>query len=678
MLIRSITLKNFRCYCEATLNCERLTAILGRNGSGKSTLLHALNVFYDTNASVSQDDFYSSNTSSAIEIRVVYADLNTAESEEFAPYIVAGELAVTKRIELANDRFVQKYYASTRQIPCLVEILNLSGVNAKRDRWNELVENKTLPGIGPKSIRGDNPDDLIAEYTKAHPEETEWVEQETQFFGPKNIGGGRLDKFTKFVYIPAVHDVSEDFANKRGTPIHQLLDMIVVRRFSQREDVQKLKQDYENRLRELHSPENLQEFGTLAREITSTMRSFVPNAELRLEPVEPNIPDIPLPSPIAKLIEDDFEGAIDRKGHGLQRVLIFSLLRYMAVVEPTGEQSDSGRSRNEVQSTSAMSDGKSESENGDSSNVNQGPDLIIGIEEPELYQHPLQARHLSEVLLAMSRDDGQADRGRNQILYTTHSAYFVDLERFEQLRIACKRRSSEDRPAYSILNQFSFADACSELARVSELSAEDVTGQSFRAHAYPVMTNAVNEGFFADAVVIVEGQTEVAALLAVSARLGQNWLARGIAVIPAEGKTKIDKPVVIFRGFGIPTYYVFDADGKFSGGRDHKKEASKNRQLLRLASAPLEDFPETQVNESFACFGHDFESYCKEIIGTDDYQQFIGVAAKNNGYPVKNCIKNYDVVTDFIELVYDNGKSLPAVEDIVRKVASLADSNRLD
>src|SRR5690554_4605570 len=114
--------RNFRCYREATLLCEPLTAIVGRNGSGKSTLLKALDIFYDTKAVVTADDFYSTNTSIPIEICVTHGDLSYVELQEFASYLDNDTLTVTKRIYLDDGKVDQKYFAATRQVPKLAKI----------------------------------------------------------------------------------------------------------------------------------------------------------------------------------------------------------------------------------------------------------------------------------------------------------------------------------------------------------------------------------------------------------------------------------------------------------------------------------------------------------------------------------------------------------------------------
>ncbi len=89
MLIKSVHIENFRCFRDETLECDKLTAIVGRNGSGKSSLLSALEVFYDISASITVDDFYNKDKSNEIRIRVVYYAYNRAARKKSLRLILA-------------------------------------------------------------------------------------------------------------------------------------------------------------------------------------------------------------------------------------------------------------------------------------------------------------------------------------------------------------------------------------------------------------------------------------------------------------------------------------------------------------------------------------------------------------------------------------------------------------
>lgn len=55
--------------------------------------------------------------------------------------------------------------------------------------------------------------------------------------------------------------------------------------------------------------------------------------------------------------------------------------------------------------------------------------LCLAIEEPELYQHPIQALTFARVLRILGEDN---DSGI-QIMYDTHSPYFLEPQHYDQI-----------------------------------------------------------------------------------------------------------------------------------------------------------------------------------------------------------------------------------------------------
>ncbi|PPF42940.1 hypothetical protein C5B85_14965 [Pseudoclavibacter sp. AY1F1] len=56
--------------------------------------------------------------------------------------------------------------------------------------------------------------------------------------------------------------------------------------------------------------------------------------------------------------------------------------------------------------------------------------LFLAIEEPELFQHPTQARAFASVLRRLATENER----RLQVAYATHSLYFVDPYEFHEVR----------------------------------------------------------------------------------------------------------------------------------------------------------------------------------------------------------------------------------------------------
>jgi len=155
MIIKRVEVKNFRSIREASLDCDNLTAIVGRNGAGKSSFLYAIDAFYDIAAQITEEDFFDRDVGSPIEIRVTYGDLRDDEKEEFRPYLKDDKLIVTKRISSENGRIMQRYYAAALQIPQFAKIRAESGKRDRVNAWNELIDSGELPDLGGKARSAD-------------------------------------------------------------------------------------------------------------------------------------------------------------------------------------------------------------------------------------------------------------------------------------------------------------------------------------------------------------------------------------------------------------------------------------------------------------------------------------------------------------------------------------------
>ena len=85
------------------------------------------------------------------------------------------------------------------------------------------------------------------------------------------------------------------------------------------------------------------------------------------------------------------------------------------------------------------------------------PTLIMGIEEPELYQHPPQARYLAETLIELSEKGAQ-------LLLCTHNPLFIPGDNFDKIRIV----REYGNPSQTKITSVSYAGLAKELASVGE------------------------------------------------------------------------------------------------------------------------------------------------------------------------------------------------------------------
>jgi putative ATP-dependent endonuclease of OLD family len=681
MLITRLEISNFRSLKSIDLECgglttpdpRSLTAILGRNGGGKSSILYALDVFYDTGARITVEDCYARDSANEIMIRVTYGRLRQEERDEFATYIDNDVLIVTKRITVGEGSCIQKYFAAAKQIPQFAEIRKLSKKSDQTSQFKRLVTEKMLDGLAGSPRSADEALKIMAEYESAHSDLLVTVQREEQFFGPKDVGGGKLDKFTKFVLVPAVRLASVE-VQKKGV-IHELISMIVLRRVNKRADVKALRAEMEAKIKLVFSQENLTELTELGASISTLLQQYAPGASLKLTWGNAITPIIPLPDPKADLVEDDFPCPITHAGHGLQRALVLTLLQQLAMTQRPDDDEDEEPPIEAVPQQEAALPPAPPAEPKEDAIVS--PDLILAIEEPELYLHPSRCRYLSELLLKLAEPPKKEFDPSNQIIYATHSPYFVDLHRFDQVRIARKPRIQGQPAPCCAISQYSLEKAAKELARVANGKPEDFTRDSFRARSLPVMTIAVNEGFFANTVVVVEGLSDVGILWRLQEIMKENWSALGISVVPAIGKENIDRPVVVFRGLKIPTYFIFDGDNRHKGKKGQEDSTkARNRRYQRLAGvAEPRDFPPTTIRDDWAVVENDIEAIIRNSVGSefDDISQQAADELKYDGASM--LMKNTEGAARLVELIYEKGKKLDLIEEIVKKVTSLHHSS---
>jgi len=653
MLITRVEIERFRCVFHDTLECDSLTALVGRNGAGKSCYLHALRLFYAVSPSITDEDFYNRQTGEPIQIRVTFRNLLQQEEEAFRTYLDGDALIVTKKIWWADGKVLAKTYGASRQHPEFARIRAIDDKRTIRIEFNALVDAGTFEGLERASGAPDA-EVKMAAWEAANPAACQPIEREAQFLGPAAIGVGSLDNFTKFVFIPAVRDVADETGDTRGSALAGLLNLVVNERVENRPDLQALRVDLKARYETIFAGGEQPELRTLGTEISRVLDDFHPGAAVELGWRKPTPPELGLPGVDPTVIEDGFKGHVTRKGHGLQRALVLALLQARAkTTGPAPAVGDGEQAALRATDTAAPR-----------------RRLILVIEEPELYQHPQQCRHWARVLSRITTaPDGEVVPD-TQVIFSTHSPYFVDLSWFDRVRVVRKKPADAGAPPIAKATHTTLDAVGQELAAATNRPAADVTAQTTRARARPVMTNLVNEGFFATVAVLVEGGTEVGLLEEVARRKGKNWDSKGITVIDVGGKTKLDRPLVVFRKIGIHTYVVFDGDAHKTDARDPER----NRLLIRLLGGTPSDYPDTSAYPSYAVMRENTERELKGMLGDEVYARIADSVATDLGYAGStDAMKNVEAAAMFASRVYEAGHALSLFESIVVHATGLSE-----
>ena len=70
-----------------------------------------------------------------------------------------------------------------------------------------------------------------------------------------------------------MRDATEETTQKKGA-IPQLIDLIVLRKVNSRSDIQEFKQEFEERIKQLYSSQNLSELSNLGASLTTILQKY--------------------------------------------------------------------------------------------------------------------------------------------------------------------------------------------------------------------------------------------------------------------------------------------------------------------------------------------------------------------------------------------------------------------
>jgi putative ATP-dependent endonuclease of OLD family len=654
MIINEAQVKNFRSILDASLPCDRLTALVGRNGSGKSSFLRALEMFYDPSAKVTAEDFYDEDTSRDIEIAITFSELTTEEQAFFSPYTDNDTLTVVRVFSLAPGGKSGTYHGMRLQNPEFNDTRNAGGKRDITSKYNELrgmEEYSTLPAVRS----ADQALEALGQWESENPDRCSRLRDDGQFFGFTEVAQGYLGRRTRFIQVPAVRDAADDATETRGSSVTEIMDLVVRSALATRKDVTSFKEETQAKYKDILDPSKLTELTTLQSQLTDTLKHYVPDASVSLRWADLAEINIPMPEAKVKLLEDGYESAVLRTGHGLQRAFILTMLQHLIAAREIEKATDE---------TSSTEEGIPAPEEP------YLPNLILAIEEPELYQHPSRQRHLASVLLQLAQGSIPGVAKNTQVIYSTHAPLFVGLDRFDQIRLLRKEGGEARKPKVTVVTKAALDGVADDLWKLDGRRGAKYTADTLRPRMQAVMTPWMNEGFFAEVVVLLEGEGDRAAILAVAGSIGYDLESMGICVVPCMCKNNLDRPAVVFRNLGIQTYLVWDNDK-----HGQNPNAEVNKRLLRLVGAAEEDWP-AGVWNTHACLEGNLECLLRQELSGAVFDGLLEQARSEFRIEKGRASKNPFVLRRVIEDAARQGHSSITLRAIVEEIIGLRETEK--
>lgn len=574
MRIHSVRVKNFRTLRDVTIEFGSVTTMIGPNGTGKSTVLRALDWFFNGRpASLVEADCAFGAEDQDIEVRVTFSGLTNRDRQELGKY-VPDEASTFTAWKIRKPDGAEVLSANARGFQDFSSIKAASSATEKRDLYGSLRSRRPELGL-PATNSATAVDQAMMTWEAANTDRLVEIPEsvQTNFFGFN--GTGKMSGLFDFVLVPADLRASEESIDGKTSIIGRILERSVDRTAAD-DQIAKIVDDSRTRQQEVYAATFKAQLAQMADHLNKVVAAYSPGRTIAIAPQEIEL-KAPRTTFAVSVVDTGSETPVERQGHGFQRTLLISALQVLA------------------ESAAAPGEGV----------------ICLAIEEPELFQHPVQAQAFAKLIRELAEDEGK----RMQVMYATHSPYFVEAKHFHQIRRLVR---TEDSPPKVTVHSTSVAEVRKRLTGI--VRPEVVERQLDSA-----TTSQLSVALFSSSVLLVEGTTEAAVFSGVVDREQTAGLeSRGVAVVPVGGKSSIALAHAIVTCLGIPAYAVFDADGGFEArarangksadkvDEERREHVSANRKLLKYFDLEETDFPQMQVLAEVAIFSDHLESYLSE------------------------------------------------------------------
>ncbi|MBU1726377.1 MAG: ATP-dependent endonuclease, partial [Candidatus Omnitrophica bacterium] len=616
-----IEIKNFRSLHDVTIYPNSILTLVGRNNSGKSNITKALALFFDPSIkNMDSECFYNHKTDKPIQITLTFEKLSSWEKDQFKVWMDGERLVVGREIVCKSENEF--------------EIINLAFTKVPEPEWLQedlITGDKIAEWWGKKAELKISGIDFFLELGSAKPGVAKWKEVAKQFLNvhkdkipwkderrdnPKGYPGVLKGALPEFVYVPAIRDVVDEAKVSQTSPFGKLINSVLEKiADKEKEAIAGQLKKIENKLNRAGGNDRVAEVKAIEDQLNRLIREIM-ECDIEIEMGVPQLKEIF--GGVKIYANDGVRTIIDTKGHGLQRSMIFTILRAYAELSHLQKAVDKAGERT----------------------------TIFAIEEPELYLHPHLQRNVMNVFRNIAK-------GKDQVIYSTHSSLFVDIAWFDEICIV--RRDREGDEYKSKVTQLPMEDMLEDLKVRKGIDGNEAGIREQYSNAFNPL---INEGFFASKVVIVEGPSEQYLFPIYSEAMGYNLDQNNVSVVHSDGKGSMDRLLRVFNGFKIPTYLWFDGD------KDNADSVVKKKtlELLELLGNKKSEIGEvgTEISDCYAVLEYKLEKTLREEI--EDYDAIISEAAKILGPIGKPLEQRYLAVQ--IRKKIDN-KAKP--EDVIPK-----------
>ncbi|WP_433631106.1 AAA family ATPase [Chryseobacterium cucumeris] len=510
MKLEKIKIKNFRRISDAELTLASSSFVIGPNNHGKTTVIDAIDALLSLRTEkVVEADFRQlddGTRADTIELEGVFSNISdeTAQSRGFKGRIINGKFTYKKTYKITS--------ASKPKIESISFPYNIKEEFITAKTVNDLINNGIEPELIIETLAKADPNDKLPKGWEKDFIEVLNYQTDQEAIYEENPGGFSSNvnsKLPKVIRIPSLVNVNDfDYKDKGSSILSECLSLLFDDLLAQ----SNLATAIQEKLDQLEVQMNPLTEGSLIKkliiDVNEIISSVFPACGIDIKPNLQNLSDILKPKYEVSLFSN-VSTKIDKQGTGLIRTTAFAMLRYHSNL----------RKEKKLETRP----------------------VLVAFEEPEIYLHPTAANLLRDTIYSLGTTD--------QIICNTHSPWMIDL-------------TQEPLSLTKMINLADGTISCKNYGLTSAFSQLPEDDKQ-RVKMLQLFDDEISRVFFADRVIIIEGDTELLTIKNTLKIIPENLRKEILAktqIIRARGKASIISLVKYLHDLHIFPYVMHDRD----------------------------------------------------------------------------------------------------------------------
>ncbi|MCC6741975.1 MAG: ATP-dependent endonuclease [Planctomycetia bacterium] len=554
MKMTHLKICNFKGLREVEIPLSPCVCLVGENNAGKSSVLQALALFF-SGSPLPRANFF--DPAKEVRIEVAFEDVRM---EDLARLVDEHRTKIEPIVKSNRLRLVRLYSQDGKSS------LKYRNRLPKQDRFDparlaEFLKGKRagkafcesvearfpeLTGLVTAAMTQEEMKGKIQELADRLPDE-EKADVDSDL--PSGFDKSIAPLLPDHIYIPAVKDLRDEVKTSEGTSFGKILKILLEAIEPALESEKALFDKLNAKLNRviLDDGREADERLTPVKTIEATVERFVQESfsavKLRIAIPPPDLKTV-LSSALI-YANDGVDGLIDTKGDGLKRAVIFAILRSYVELNKSGLLQE------------------------EPSTGSREPRYVLLFEEPELYLHPRAQQILFTALGLFSK--------KHPVIVTTHSPFFLGPQTTTTFTKMRKKTDLTVAPR-----------------PFGEVFPVDLQGVDARDQFQLICFENNNIAFFADTVVLVEGDSDSIVFPHLARLLNPLWDCgrEPIQFARIGGKSNIRRYREFFGRFRNRTFVVTDLDfllgGEFAQVDPPAKTKKLRDALLQRADEVIE------------------------------------------------------------------------------------------